>query len=426
MSDRVAVIAGIRTPFCRSGGVFAELEADDLGAFAVREAVALAGIRPDEVDEVIIGNVITPPQAANPARIIAIKGGLPITTPAVTVSRNCASGLESIAIACDRIRLGEAKIMVAGGTESMSHFPLMFPESMRRYMMSLKKAKNWWSKLRAILRLRPSLFYPEMPGLTDPLCGLSMGQTAEVLVREFAVSREEQDRFALASQQRAARAKAAGRLAEEIVRIPIPPRYRTLQADDDGIRDTQTMQGLEALRPAFDRLAGTVTAGNTSQITDGAAALVLMSEAEAKRRSLTPLGYIRGYAAAGLAPARMGLGPVFATAKLLDANGWALKDFDLIEINEAFAVQVLSVVKAMDSAAFAERELGRATAVGTIDFERLNVNGGAIALGHPLGASGTRMVLTLLKELHRRHASLGLATLCIGGGQGQAMAVEVV
>lgn len=425
MSDRIAVIEGVRTPFCRAGGLFSEFEADDLAAYAIQGLLALVDVAPEDVDELIFGNVITPVHAANPARLFAIKGGLPVSVPAVTVSRNCASGLEALALACNKINLGQAKIMVAGGAESMTHFPLAFSEDMRRFLLRDSKAKGLMAKLRNFLTFRPKLLAPQPVGLTDPLCGLSMGQTAEVLVRELAVSREEQDRFALESQQRAARAKTAGRLAAEIVPVPIPPKYSALQFDDDGIRDNQTLEALKSLKPAFDKLAGTVTAGTSSQVTDGAVALLLMSEEEATRRGLKPLGYIRAFASAGLEPSRMGLGPVYATAKLLDQAKMKLSDFALIEINEAFAAQVLSVCKAMASEEFAKKYLGRNEAVGVIDPERLNVNGGAIALGHPLGATGARMVVTLLKELRRRGESLGLATLCVGGGQGQAMAVEV-
>lgn len=425
MTDRIAVIEGVRTPFCRAGGLFFDLGADDLGAYAVRELIARTGISPGDVDELIFGNVMTPAHAANPARVVAVKGGLPVTVPAITAGRNCASGMEAIAIACDKILQGHGKVMVAGGMESMSHVPILFPDAMRHFLRRMNKSKGWWQRLRTLLTIRPSLFKPQVPGLDDPLCGLNMGQTAEVLVREFGVTREEQDRFALTSQQRAARARAAGRFAEEIAPVALPPKYRQLQNDDDGIRDNTTIQALAALSPVFDRLAGTVTAGNASQITDGAAAVLLMSESEAHRRGLKPIGYIRAYAAAGLQPSRMGLGPAFATAKLLETTGMQLADFDLIEINEAFAAQVLAVVKAMASEVFAERELGRSAPLGEIDMEILNVNGGAIALGHPLGASGTRLVLTLLKELRRRNQTLGLATLCVGGGQGQAMAVEV-
>lgn len=424
MVGRIAVIEGVRTPFCRAGGLYSEWEADDLGAFAVREVLARSGLRPDEIDEVVIGNVITPPHAANPGRVISVKAGIAETTPAMTISRNCASGLESIAVACDKIRQGESRIVIAGGAESMTHFPILFPDTMRRFMMRYGKSKGFFQKLRTFFSIRPSFFKPKVPGLDDPLCGLNMGQTAEVLVREFAVSRDEADRFALASQQKAARAKAAGRLAEEIVPIPLAPAFRTVQEVDDGIRDNQTIQALQALHPAFDRLAGTVTAGNSSQTTDGAAALLLMSEKEAMERGLRPLGYILDYAVAGLQPSRMGLGPVYSTSKLLNKMKASLSDFDLVEINEAFAAQVLAVLKAMESDSFAKQHLGRDHALGKIDREILNVNGGAIALGHPLGASGTRLVLTILKELKRRGSSMGLVTLCVGGGQGQAMAVE--
>lgn len=266
---------------------------------------------------------------------------------------------------------------------------------------------------------------PEIPEISDPLCGLSMGQTAEVLAREFRISREEQDKFALMSQQRAMQAINEGRLDDEIVPVPLPPKYKDIQTTDDGPRANQTMEALAKLKPSFDSVTGTVTAGSASQVTDGAAAVILMKESKAKELGLEPLGYIRDYAAAGLQPSRMGLGPAFATSKLLERTGLKVSDFDLIEINEAFAVQVLAVLKAFASDEFARKELGRDKALGAIDLEKLNVNGGAVALGHPLGATGTRLVLSLLLELRRRNKNLGLATLCVGGGQGQAVVVEV-
>lgn len=422
--NRIAIVAGVRTPFGKGGGLLKDVEADDLGAFVVRELMARVPVSGDQVDELIFGNVLQPANSTNIARILAIKGGLPEKVPAYTVNRNCASGMEAITSGYDEIRLGKANIVIAGGTESMSNFPVLFSKKMKEFLLALSKAKSFGQKLSIAATFRPSFLIPETPEISDPICGLTMGQTAENLSNDFHVTRAEQDEFSHMSQERAAKAIASGIFAEEIVPIPIPPKNSTMMINDEGPRPT-TIEALAKLKPAFNKLTGTVTAGNTSQVTDGAAAVMLMRESQAKQLGLTPLGYIIDYAYAGLAPDRMGLGPVYATAKLLKQTGLALKDFDLIEINEAFAAQVIAVEKAMASKEFAEKKLGRTEPVGIIDRTILNVNGGAVALGHPLGASGTRLVLTLLKELKRRNKNKGLATLCVGGGQGGAIAVEV-
>ncbi|HEY4831685.1 MAG TPA: thiolase family protein [Waddliaceae bacterium] len=424
MKERIAIIEGLRTPFCKAGGVFKDWEAEDLGAFVVKELLDRVEVSPNEIDELIFGNVLQPPHASNIARVVAFKGGLPVKVPAFTVNRNCASGLEAITTSANEIWNGEAAIIVAGGTESMSNFPVLFGKQMREWLREFSKAKNWKEKLKSLVALRFSFFSPEVPSISDPLCGMSMGQTAEVLAREFRVTREEQDAYALLSQQRSAQALDEGRLAEEIVPIPAPPSYQ-MQLVDDGIRRGQTVGALSKLKPVFDKVTGTVTAGNSSQVTDGAAAVLLMRESEAKKRNLTPLGYLRDYAFAALEPKRMGLGPVFASSKLLQKTGMAVNDFDLIEINEAFAAQVIAVEKAFASKEFAKKELNRDKALGEIDRARLNVNGGAISLGHPIGVSGARLVLTILKELQRRKKNRGLVTLCVGGGQGEAAIVEV-
>lgn len=422
MKERLAIIDGVRTPFCKANEVFRDFEADDLGAFAVKELLARLPFSKELIDELIFGNVIQPPNATNIARVVAVKAGLPINKPAYTVNRNCASGMEAITTAANKIEAGEASIILVGGTESMSHFPILFPNKMRNFLMRLNKAKNWQQKLRAALGIRPSLFFPEVPKIADPLCGLSMGQTAELVARQFKVTRQEQDEFALMSQQRALAARE--RLAEEIIPIPYPPDYDKIQTEDDGPRST-TMEGLSKLKPAFEPLTGSVTAGNSSQITDGAIALVVMKESKAKEMGLKPLGYLVEYTTIGLDPSRMGLGPAYAIAKLLKKTGKQLKDFDLIEINEAFAAQVIGSERALNSLEFAKKELGSDKTFGEIDRDKLNVNGGAIALGHPLGASGARLILTLLKELKRRNKNTGLASLCVGGGQGEAVSLEV-
>lgn len=425
MRERVAIIEGVRTPFCKAGGVLKELGPEDLGSYAVSEALARSGVKPEEVDELIFGNVNTPPISANIARIIGVKSGLPPHVPAFTVNRNCASGMEAVVSAANRILEGDANITIAGGTESMSQFPVEFPASMREFLRRLSKSKGVGQKLSNLFSFRPRMLKPVVPSISDPLCGLSMGQTAEIIAKEFRVTRKEQDQFALNSQKRAAEAISSGKLGEEIIPIPIPPKYSKIQEHDDGPRADQTLEQLEKLRPIFDKINGTVTAGSSSQITDGAAALVLMRESEAKKRGLKPLGYISAFASAGLDPSKMGLGPVYATSKILKSTGRELSDFDLIEINEAFAAQVLACKNAFASDSFAKEELGRDKAIGELDLDKVNVNGGAIALGHPLGASGARLTLTLLKELNRRGKRLGLATLCVGGGQGEAIILEV-
>lgn len=426
--ERLAIVEGVRTPFCKSWGRFRHVEADDLGVFAVRELMNRCGFPVGDVTDVVFGNVGQPMHAANIARIIALKAGFPDSLPAHTVHRNCASGMQAITTAAMMIRAGESEVVLTGGTESMSNIPLVFDKPVTDWFMKLNKAKKLGDKLAVFAQFRPSMFKPILAlekGLTDPVHGMIMGKTAELLARDFHISRAAQDAYALESHKKASAAMEAGYLAGEIVPVPVAPDYGTYQTQDDGPRPQQSMEDLAKLRPYFERETGTVTVGNACQVTDGAVALLLMSESNARRRGIKPLGYLRDYAYAGLDGRRMGLGPVFATARLLAKTGGALKDFDLIEINEAFAVQVLACVKAMASDDFAKKQLGRSGALGEVDRARLNVNGGAVALGHPVGATGARLVVTLLRELRRRNLKRGLATLCIGGGQGAALDMEV-
>lgn len=427
MKERIAIVDGVRTPFCKAGGVFARVPADDLGAFVTKELLARTGFSPKEIGEVIFGNVSQPAESANIARVIALKAGMPIDMIASTVHRNCASGMESITTGAAKILAGETEVILAGGTESMSNIPLMYGRKMTGLFVNLMKAKSIWQKLGAMMSFRPSFLSPIVGlqvGLTDPVCGLNMGQTAEILARDFHVTRQDQDAFALRSHQRATAAIQAGRLGEEIQPLPVPPKYDTVQSVDDGPRANQDMAALAKLRPYFDKVAGTVTVGNACPVTDGAAAVLIMKESKAKALGLKPLGFLREYAYAALDGRRMGLGPVYATAKLLAKTGGKFKDFELIELNEAFAAQALACVRGFESKDFAKTNLGLGEALGAVDMERFNVNGGAVALGHPVGASGTRLVITLLKEMRRRKLGLGLATLCIGGGQGAALALE--
>lgn len=427
MRERIAILDGVRSPFCKAGGAFKDISADDLGAIVLRELLTRTGITPSSIDEVVFGNVAQPAHAANIARVIALKAGLPENTIAHTVHRNCASGIQSVTTAALQIRAGQAKLIAAGGTETMSQIPLLMNAKMTGLFIKLMKAKTPAQKLKALASFRLSFLAPIIglqQGLTDPTNGLNMGQTAEILAREFSITRDQQDIYALHSHEKALRARGEKRLADEMTAIIGPPRYNAAVMEDDGPRDGQNIDALAKLRPYFDRDAGTVTVGNACPVTDGAVALLVTTEKHAKALGITPLGYITDWTYAALDGARMGLGPVYATARLFDRTRMKMSDFDVVEINEAFASQVLANVRAFESKAFAQKYLDRKDAVGGIDMDRLNVNGGAIALGHPVGATGSRLILTVLKELKRRGGGHGLATLCVGGGQGAAIALE--
>ena len=428
MKERIAIVDGIRTPMDKAGGKLKDIAADDLAAYPIQEILIRTGIKPEEVDELILGNVAQPAKAANIARVAALKAGLPNSVPAYTVHRNCASGMESITSGANKILAGEAGIIVAGGVESMSNIPFLFGRKMTEFFQNLQKAKSLGHKLKIFLSFRPYFLKPEIgiiQGLTDPVSGLIMGSTAEVLAREFHITRQAQDEFALLSHRRAAKAIHEGILQQEIMPLPLPPEYRETVTADGGVRENQTIEALAKLPPYFDRINGTVTVGNSCPLTDGAAAVVLMSESLAKERGIKPLGYLREYAYASLEPERMGLGPAYATAKLLDKTGASMKDFEIIEMNEAFAAQIIANEIAFPSAEFAKKFLNRTKPIGELNIDIMNVNGGAIALGHPVGMTGTRLVIHVLKELRRRSKNTGLASLCVGGGQGAALFLEV-
>lgn len=421
----LAIVGGVRTPFAKAFTALADTPADELGRAAVEGVLTACDLKPDEVGEVVFGNVAGPADTANIARVIALKAGIPHDRPAHTVNRNCASGMESVFSAWQILREGRADVVVAGGTESMSQVPLLWNRDMQRWLLKFRRA-SLATRIKLMTKLRPSFFQPVSGlelGLTDPVCGLNMGETAEVLAKEFAVTREEQDQFALTSHQRATAAWERCFYKGETTPVSATSTSKVVERDI-GPRANQSLEALAKLKPIFDRQDGTVTAGNSCPITDGAAALLLMTPKRANSLNLEPLGYIRGYAVAGCDPKRMGLGPVFATHKLLESTGRSLADFNLFEINEAFAAQVIACQRAFSSKEFCERELGRSQAIGEIDPAHLNINGGAIALGHPVGVSGTRLILTLLRSLKETNQQRGLATLCVGGGQGAAVWVE--
>jgi acetyl-CoA C-acetyltransferase/acetyl-CoA acyltransferase len=420
----IAIVEGVRTPFAKVLGPLASTPAHELGRQVTTALFERAGVAADQIDQVVFGTGAGSADAPNAARVIALLAKVPEARIAHTVQRNCASGMEAITTGAQILQLGEAKIVVAGGTESMSQIPLIFSREATDRFVDLAQAKSWTSRVQAMLRFRPRHFKP-IPavkiGLTDPVCGLLMGETAEVLAEEFGVSRAEQDQFALESHRRAVAAQERCVLGEEIVPVKVSDGEQVKK--DVGPRAGQTLEALAKLKPFFKK-DGTVTVGNSCSVTDGAAAVLLMPGELARSQGRTPLGYIRGYAYAGCDPRRMGLGPAFATSKALERAGLSLRDIDLIELNEAFAAQVIANERAFTSDRFAQNELGRTKALGEIDRSRLNVNGGAISLGHPVGATGTRLVITLLKELRRRGLQRGLATLCVGGGLGGAVLVE--
>lgn len=422
---KIAVVDGVRTPFIKAWTLFDAIPAQKLGAMCVTELLQRTEIDPRLIDEVIIGCVGQPIDAANVARVISLYAGVPKDKKAYTVNRNCASGFESVTSAAEKILTGQDEVVIAGGAESMSNAPLVFTKESAGIFMKLSKAKTLVQRLQVLAQFRPRHFAPASAlqcALTDPVCGLNMGQTAEVLAKKFGISREKQDAFALASNQKVIAARA--KLREEMMTVHVPPSYEKFVQDDNGARENQTLEMLAKLKPVFDRRSGSVTAGNSSQITDGACALLLMPEDKARAMGYEILGTIAAYDYAGLEPSEMGLGPVFAIRKVLKRAGMTLRDIELFEINEAFAVQVLACTEALASRKFSEDHFGESQAVGEIDPALLNVNGGGIALGHPVGVSGSRLILSCLKEMKRRSLSRGLAALCIGGGQGGAVLLE--
>ncbi|HTL29981.1 MAG TPA: thiolase family protein [Tepidisphaeraceae bacterium] len=424
--SNVAIVNGARTPFVKAGGALKRVHVTDLAKRAMQESLYRADWSFRDLDEVILGNVVMPFDAGNPARVSALWAGIPQEVPALTVQRNCASGMEAVAEAAARIRGGQGRAILAGGAESMSTIPLLFPAEATEPMARLARARSALQRIGAVGGFRPRHFKPVAAlerGLTDPTNGLIMGKTAEILAQEWNITRKQQDEFALRSHLLAAEAMKAGRFADEIVPYFVDGTYEAI-TEDIGPRANQTMEALAKLKPIFDRRDGTVTVGNSCQITDGAVAMLVTDGELARANGHEALGYIRGYAYAALDPSRMGLGPVFAIHKLLREQNLELTDIPIFEINEAFAAQVLACLKAMGSSSFARQHLNRDSAMGELDPARLNVNGGAIALGHPVGATGARLVLTLLHEMKRRDLELGVAALCVGGGQGAAILLE--
>ena len=423
---RVAIVAGVRTPFARSGTLLKDYTAIELGQFAVAELVQRANLDAREVDLLVYGTVLPSVVAPNIAREIALLPHFPRTVQAYTVGRACASANQAITDAADQIALGHADVAIAGGAESLTQVPILHSRGMSDALVAASKARTLSQRLAILARLRPRDFVPITPAIAEPSTGESMGQSADTMAKINGITREAQDRFALRSHQRAAAATDDGRLTAEIVPVPIPPAYETMLATDNGIRRESTYDQLAVLKPVFDRLYGTVTAGNASPLTDGASAVLLMSEERAAALGYTPLAFIRAYAYAAVDPAEQLLqAPVLAAPIALKRAGLTLRDMDLVDMHEAFAAQVLSNVQGLASAAWAARA-GFSAATGEVDESTLNVLGGSLSIGHPFGATGGRIVTTLCHELARRGGQFGLLTVCAAGGMGHAMIVERV
>lgn len=421
---KTAVIDGCRTPFVKSGTHFARLTAIDLGRHAVTELLARTQLAPDVVDQLVYGTVVHDPQAPNIAREVGLST-LPKDVPAVTVSRACASANQAIADGVNLIETGYADTVVAGGAECLSRIPILASDRLSRTLVAASRAKSLGARLRTFTRIRPRDLIPVAPAIAEYSTGETMGQAAERMAKENGIAREDQDRWALGSHMKAHAGTEDGRLAAEIAPFYVPPRYRNTVERDNGIRSDTSLEALSGLRPVFDRRFGSVTAGNASPLTDGASAVLLMSSERAHALGLKPLGYVRSYAFTALDPGDQLLqGPAYAAPIALDRAGITMADIDLLEMHEAFAAQVLSNLQAWDSERFGREELGRAGKVGHPDPEKINVMGGSIAIGHPFGATGGRLTVTLLNELRRRDGQFGLVTVCAAGGLGFAMVLE--
>lgn len=418
----LVIVSAVRTPFSRAGTDLAHLDAVELGRHAVSSLLTRTGIDPMLVDETIIGCVGQPPEAMNIARVIALRAGLPESKPAMTVHRNCASSLEAITLAHAKMCAGQGEVFIVGGTESMSNLPFYFSRPAVEKFTAMSRARDFTGRAKAALHFRPADFAPVIGlklGLTDPVSSLNMGQTAEVLAREYGISREAQDAFAMRSHLRATQANHL--LNQEIA----PVLGKNVVANDNGIRPDSSLEKLAKLKPLFDTLTGSVTAGNSSQITDGAVALLVATEEAAAAHGWKPLGRLVSYAATGCDPSRMGLGPVRALDLALHRSGWTLGGADVFEINEAFAAQVLAVMKCLADPASARRA-GLEAPLGEIDPAKINACGGAIALGHPVGATGARLVQTALNQLQATDTKRAVVSLCVGGGQGMAACLEAL
>ncbi|MDB5800046.1 MAG: acetyl-CoA C-acetyltransferase [Rhodocyclales bacterium] len=423
----VYIVDGARTPFLKARNAPGPFAASDLATIAGRALLARQPFAAEQLDEVILGCASPSPDEVNIGRVASLRMGCGNKVPGWTVMRNCASGMQALDSAIANIQSGRSQLVLAGGVDALSRAPLLFSDAMVRWLSGWYAAKTFGQRMAALRRFRLGYLAPVIgivKGLTDPVVGLMMGQTAENLAWRFNISREEMDAFSVRSHQRVAAAQDAGHFAKELVALV--EESGAVHAADDGLRRDSSLPNLAKLKPFFDRKYGKVTPGNSSQVTDGATWLVLASEEAVKQHGLQPIGMITDSQWAGLAPEQMGLGPVHAATPILQRHGLGLNDLAAWEINEAFAAQVIGCVRAWNDETYCREQLGLDGVMGTLDESKLNIDGGAIAQGHPVGASGARIVLHLLHVLRRTGGKKGIATICIGGGQGGAMLVEAL
>jgi acetyl-CoA acyltransferase len=421
---RVAIVAGLRTPFAKAGTVFKTVSAIELGRLCVTELVERSNLDGEDVDALIFGTVVPSVLAPNIAREVSLLPIFPKGIPAFTVGRACASANQAITDGADQIALGQANVVIAGGAESLSAVPILHSRAFADILVDASRAKSVPAKIAALARTRPRDLVPVTPAIAEPSTGETMGQSAEKMAKINHIPRDEQDQFALRSHRLAAAGTADGRLTAEIAPVYVAPKFETVVTSDNGIRENTSFEQLAALKPVFDRKYGTITAGNSSPLTDGAAAVILMGEDTAKSLGFAPIAFIRSYAYAALDPGEQLLqAPVLAAPDALRRAGLTLADIDLFEMHEAFAAQVLSNLCGFESQYWAARA-GLTTPLGAVDRARLNVMGGSIAIGHPFGATGARILTTLVNELRRRDGQFGMMTVCAAGGMGHAMIVE--
>ncbi len=421
---RVAVVAGCRSPFCKSGTVLRDIPALDLARHAVVELIHRANITGKEVDELYFGQVVPSPVVPNIAREVSLLPQFPPSIPAASINRACASANSAIAVGQDQIVLGRADVVIAGGAEALSDIPILHSRRFSDLLVGLSKAKSTAARLKLLSSFRPKDLVPVTPAIAEPSTGQTMGQSAEKMAKVNGITRESQDEFALRSHELAYAGTEDGRLLAEIAPILVP-HSGVAVTRDNGVRADAHLEEMGKLRPAFDRRYGTVTAANSSPLTDGAAAVLLMSEEAAGALGFEPLAFIRSYAVSALDPGdQLLMGPADAVPKALDRAGIVWKELGLVEMHEAFASQVLSNIQAFESRQWAEEHLGRSEAIGGVDWDTLNVMGGSIAIGHPFGATGARITLTLANEMKRRDVQFGLISVCAQGGMGFAMVLE--
>ena len=424
-TDRIAIVTGLRLPFAKQATAYHNIPAVDLGKMVVSELVIRSGIDSQFIDQVVFGQVVQMPEAPNIAREIVLGAGLPVSTDAYSISRACATSFQAITNIVESMMAGSIKVGIAGGADSSSVLPIGVTKKMASTLIDLNRAKSISQRLRLLSKLGFRDFLPVSPAVAEYSTGLRMGDTAEQMAKTYHISREEQDAFAHRSHILAAQAWDSGVLHKEVMTAHIPPFQESL-SEDNNVRKESTLSSYAKLKPAFDRRHGTVTAANSTPMTDGAAAVMLMFESNAKTLGITPLGYIRSYAFSAIDVWQdMLLGPSYATPLALKRAGLSLKDLTLIDMHEAFSAQVLANVKMFASKKFAQEKLGQSEAIGEIDMEKFNVLGGSLAYGHPFAATGARMVIQTLNELHRRGGGLALTTACAAGGLGAAMILEV-